>query len=121
MPELSREHAQLTTMMRLMRYKVIQKMHHVRRKILPRRWWNRSTTRHRKRDQINHSTTAPRQRAQQLPWLHRSPVDRFRNHNAMTRADHLDPHTPCVMNVSSERPDSAPSVARHIHGPQLEW
>src|SRR6185369_7265903 len=121
MPELPREHAQLTPVVRLMRDEIIQKVHHIGRKILPYRRRNRSATRGGKLDQINHPTTTPRQRTQQRPWLHSSAINRLGNDNTMTRTDHLDPHAPRIMNMSSECPDSAAPVAGHIHGTQLEW
>jgi hypothetical protein len=97
MSELSRQHAQLTTMMRLVSNEVTEKVHDVRWKILPRRWWNRSAARYRKLDQINHSTATARERAQQLRLLYGAAADGFRDYDTVARADHLDPHAASIV------------------------
>lgn len=108
-------------MMRFVSDEVIQEVYDVRRKILPGCRWNGSAASHRKLDQVNHPTAAAWKRAQQFRRLYRSPVDGFRNYDAVTRADHLDPCTAGIVNVRGEGPDGATRVAGNIHGPQLEW
>jgi hypothetical protein len=43
------------------------------------------------------------------------------NYDAVTRANHLDPHAAGVMNVRRYRTYCAATVTGNIHQPQLEW
>jgi len=100
---------------------VTQKVHNVGGEILPGCGWNRSTASDRKLDQVNHSAATSRECAQQLRWLYGSPVDGFRNYDAVTRTNHLDPHAASIVKVSGDGADSATRRAGNGHGPQLWW
>jgi len=119
MAQLSCQHTQLAAMMRLVGDKVVQKVDQVRRKILPGCGWNRSTASDPKLNQINHPTTAVSECTQQFRGFHRASVYGFRNRDAMTRTDHLDPHASGVMDMGGDRSYSATRRAGNIHGPQF--
>jgi len=121
MSQLPRQHAQLPTMVSLVRHEVAEKMDDIRGKVLPGRWRKHAAPSKTESDQSIDSLAAPRERPQQLLGLNRTTVDTPRDHNAMPRTKHLDPHASGVVYVRSDHPHRAARIAGRIFRPDLDW
>lgn len=65
MAQLSRQHAELSTMMRLVSDKVVEEVDEIGRKVLPGCCWYRATTRRTEPDHVDDAFTAAFERARQ--------------------------------------------------------
>src|SRR5262249_55439641 len=99
MAQLSRQHAQLSAMVRLVRYKITEKMCKIGGKVLPGSRRNRAAARYAEPDQFDHAFTAACERSQQLRRSHRAAIHGLWHLDSVACADHLDPHAPGVVNV----------------------
>ena len=108
MAQLPRQHDELPTMVSLVSHEVAEKMHKIRREVLPGGWRNRAVTRQAEPDQFDHPAAAAFESALQFRGPNRAPIDAPWNRNTMTLAYHLDPRTPGVVNVRREHSNRAP-------------
>lgn len=121
MAQLSRQHAELSTMMRFVSDKVVEEVNEIGRKVLPGCRRDRAATRGAESDHVDDAFAAAFQGPRQGGWFNCSGVDSPRHCDAMTSRDHLDPHAPRVVNVRGERANRATRRAGNVHGPQLSW
>lgn len=106
MAQLSRQHAELSTMVSFMSDEVAEEVNEVSWKVLPGGGWNVAATRRAEPDEFDHAFTAAFKGARQLGWQYFAGVNSARNRNAVTPANHFDPHAPGVVNMSCERTHS---------------
>src|SRR5437764_110989 len=113
MPHLPREHHQLSTVMRLVRHEVAEKVRQIRREILPGCPGHHATVLDTKPDQPNDAVAAPRQRPNKLSWTDTKTVDRAWHWNLMARTKHLDPHAAHVVDVRGDRAHRLAWISGH--------
>jgi hypothetical protein len=103
----------------LVSHEVAKKVHYIRRKVLPGGCGHRAAASYTESNQANDAVAAACERAQQLCRPYRATINRSRDHNAMARADHFDPHAPGVMNVRHDHPNRSARRAGYTLRPQL--
>ena len=106
-------------MVRLVSHEVAEKVHYIRRKVLPGSRRHRAAASYTESNQVNDAIAAACERAQQLCRPDHAAINPSRDHNAMARSDHFDPHAPCVVNVRHDHPNGATRRAGHTLRPQL--
>ena len=104
MSHLARQHAQLATMVGLVRHEVVQKVHDIGREVLPRGPRNDATPSNPELEQFDDAGATPRQRPQQLRRANAARVDGPRHGDTMPRAHHLDPHASGIVDVGRDHP-----------------
>src|SRR5262245_31234969 len=121
MAQLSCQQAELPAMMCLVGDKVVEEVHQISREVLARCWRDRAPTRCPEPDHVNDALATAFKSTRQVFWFDRSSVDSPRHRDTMVRSDHLDPHTPGVVNVRRQRANRAARRTGNGHGPQLRW
>jgi len=116
---LSRQHAQLPAMVRLVRNEVTQKVGEISWKVLPCGWWDRTASSCAELDQFNNPAVAAFERARQLRGLYSAPINSRRHRDSVGHAYHLDPHTPGIMNMRHNHPHRPPRHTGNTLPPQL--
>jgi len=82
---------------------VVEKVNHVGGKVLPRSGRHRAAARDAETYQRDHRLAAASERSFQLRRPDCVRVHRFRNCDAVTAAEHLNPRAPGVVNMRRER------------------
>src|SRR5262249_4688567 len=100
---------------------VAKKVRHIRREILPGGRRDHATSSYAEPDQFNDPPAAPGQRACQLCRPNSAAINAPRDHNAVVRSQHLDPHASDVVNVRRDRSHRSARRTGNILRPQLVW
>jgi len=103
----------------LVSHEIAEKVHDIRRKVLPRSCRHRATASYTESNQANDALAAACERAQQLCGPNHATINPSRYHNTMARANHFDPHAPGVVNVRHDHPNRAARRAGYTLRPQL--
>jgi hypothetical protein len=123
MTRLSRKQHDLASVMPLVRHEVCEDMHNIYGQIQPRdsRRWDLAAVSDTEFEQFNDPATTSLQRRQQFFARHRLQAHSLWYSDAVSLAQHLDPHAAGIVNMASDRAHGAPGCARDLCWPQFGW
>jgi hypothetical protein len=117
MPKLPCRHAQLTSVMPLVRSKVAQEVLHIRREILPSGSRHPATVGYPEADELDHPIATSRQGLDEIGATDTTQIHESGHSNAMCCTQALDPPAAAVVQVGCHHPNREPGNVRNLTRP----